>query len=147
MIKLYAILYVVYDKVVFIMNNYCRNCGEKLTNSSICEKCDTKVLKNRVGELDRVLAKKYIMIFFTMLILYFISYFIISNAFMIPGAYVLNTLLINLLPLALIVFVIFAKSKLKYSIFFNIVFWIMLLVIILFIIFVLFTLISCEYKF
>lgn len=129
------------------MNNYCRNCGEKLTNSSICEKCDTKVLKNRVGELDRVLAKKYIMIFFTMLILYFISYFIISNALMIPGAYVLNTLLINLLPLVLIVFVIFAKSKLKYSIFFNIVFWIMLLVIILFIIFVLFTLISCEYKF
>ncbi|MDY5875608.1 MAG: hypothetical protein SPJ74_06015 [Bacilli bacterium] len=129
------------------MNNYCRNCGEKLTNFSVCEKCGTKILTNRVGELDRLLAKKYIRIFFTMLILYFISYVIM---FMLPDAYILYALvspIINFLPLALIIFVIFAKKKLKYSKFFNIVFWIMLLLITLFILFILFMLISCEYKF
>ena len=89
------------------MNNYCRNCGEKLTNFSVCEKCGTKILTNRVGELDRLLAKKYIRIFFTMLILYFISYVIM---FMLPDAYILYALvspIINFLPLALIIFVIF----------------------------------------
>lgn len=128
------------------MNNYCRNCGEKLTNSNICEKCNTKILTNRVGELDRVLAKKYIKIFFEMLILYFMSYVIM---FMLSNAYVLALVapIISFLPLALIVFVIFAKRKLKYSKFFNIVFWIILLFIILFILFILFLLISCEYKF
>ena len=129
------------------MNNYCRNCGEKLTNFSVCEKCGTKILTNRVGELDRLLAKKYIRIFFTMLILYFISYVIM---FMLPDAYILYALvspIINFLPLALIIFVIFDKKKLKYSKFFNIVFWIMLLLITLFILFILFMLISCEYKF
>ena len=130
------------------MNNYCRNCGEKLINSSICEKCGTKVITNRVGELDKVLAKQYIRIFFIMLIVYFISFVII---FMLPDEYVLYALvvspIINFLPLALIIFVIFAKKKLKYSKFFNIVFWLMLLLIILFILFILFTLLSCEYKF
>ena len=129
------------------MNNYCRNCGEKLINSNICEKCGTKVLTKRVGELDKALAKKYIMIFLAMLILYFMNYVIINT---LPAAYVLNTLvspIINFLPLVLIIFVIFAKAKLKYSKFFNIVFWIMLLLIILFILFILFMLISCEYQF
>ncbi len=130
------------------MNNYCRNCGEKLINSNICEKCGTKVITNRVGELDKVLAKQYIWIFFIMLIVYFISFVII---FMLPDEYVLYALvvspIINFLPIALIIFVIFAKKKLKYSKFFNIVFWIMLLLIILFILFILFTLLSCEYKF
>ncbi|MBR3211016.1 MAG: hypothetical protein IKF71_03650 [Bacilli bacterium] len=129
------------------MNNYCRNCGEKLTNSSVCEKCGTKILTDRVGELDRLLAKKYIKIFFTMFILCFMNYVVKS---MLPDADVLYALIspiISFLPLALIIFVIFAKKKLKYSKFFNIVFWIMLLLIILLILFILFMLISCEYRF
>ncbi len=128
------------------MNNYCRNCGEKLTNSNVCEKCGTKVLTNRVGELDRVLAKKYIRIFFIMHILYFIDYVII---FTLPNniGNPLLSIIFNFLPLVLIIFVIFAKNKLKYSKFFNIVFWIMLLLIILIILFILFLFISCEYQF
>lgn len=32
------------------MNNYCRNCGEKLENGiKICPKCNTEVLENRVN--------------------------------------------------------------------------------------------------
>ncbi len=129
------------------MNNYCRNCGENLTNSSVCEKCGTKVLENRVGELDRLLAKKYIMIFFIIFMLYFIIYI---TAYMFPYARVLPYSLwpiINFLPIALIIFVIYAKKKLKYSKFFNVVFWMIVLLIVLFILFILYAIISCEYKF
>ena len=128
------------------MNNYCRNCGEKLINSSVCEKCGTKVLTNRVGELNRVQAKKYIWIFFVMLLVYFISYVIIL---MLPNPFVYSIAspIISCFPLALIVFVIVAKKELKYSKFFNVVFWIMLLLIILFVLFILFLLISCGYQF
>ena len=134
------------------MNNYCRNCGEKLNNSNICEKCGTKILTNRVGELDKVLAKRYIRIFFTSNILYYIGCVIIW--LMLRNSYVLYSFvapillpIIEFLPLALIIFVIFAKKKLKYSKFFNIVFWIMLLLIILFILFILFVFLSLEYRF
>lgn len=31
------------------MNNYCRNCGEKIENqASVCSKCNTQVLKERI---------------------------------------------------------------------------------------------------
>ena len=82
-----------------------------------------------------------------MFILCFMNYVVKS---MLPDADVLYALIspiISFLPLALIIFVIFAKKKLKYSKFFNIVFWIMLLLIILLILFILFMLISCEYRF
>ena len=130
------------------MNNFCRNCGEKLTNSSVCEKCGTKVLTDRVGELDKLLAKKYITIFFIMFFLYLLRVSIIEAEPKIDNIlYSLIESLTSFLPLFLILFVIYAKKKLKYSIFFNIVFWLMLILFILFIIFIIFLLISCEYKF
>ena len=135
------------------MNNYCRNCGERLTNPNVCEKCNTKVLTNRVGELDRALAKKYIKIFFAMIILYFMSY-IIMFMFELLNSSILYSLIspiigliISYFPLILIIFIIYAKKKLKYSKFFNIVFWIMVLMIVLFILFMLLALISYRYTF
>ena len=123
------------------MNNYCRNCGEKLTNNDICEKCGTKVLTNRMGELDRPLANKYIKIFIALVAAYFIIYPITLNGF--SALYGLN----NIIPIVLITFVIYAKKKLKYSLFFNIIFWIMLLLFIAYILLILTILISCEYQF
>ena len=118
------------------MNNYCRNSGEKLTNSSACEKCGTKILTNRVGELDRLLEKKYIMIFFAIVMIYVII-FVLLHEFIV--------LLFGFLPQIFIAFVIDAKEKLKYSKFFNIVFWIMLLLIIVFMLFILFKIMQCDY--
>ena len=37
------------------MNNYCRNCGERLTNTEKCEKCGTKVLNIRISEVNKEL--------------------------------------------------------------------------------------------
>lgn len=128
------------------MNNYCRNCGEKLTNSNVCEKCGTKVLTNRVGELDKALAKKYIIIFFIMLILHFMRYDIISMFSLYNLEFIVSPIILCS-PLILIIFVIFAKKKLKYSKFFNIVFWIMLLLIIMYILLIIFAILSCEYEF
>ena len=124
------------------MNNYCRNCGAKLTNFNICEKCGTKVLKNRIGELDDVLEKKYIRIFFLLLILYFISY----SFYAFSDIYILNVLagiIFCFLPLVFIIFIIFAKKKLRYSKFFNILFGIISILIIL----IIFLILSWNYVF
>ena len=124
------------------MNNYCRNCGIKLTNFNICEKCGTKVLTKRLEEFNKSLAKKYIVIFFIML-----GTCIISNILYIFTDFELSFPIIYILPLILIVFIMYAKETLKYSKFFNIIFWITISLFIMFILLILFTIISCEYHF
>lgn len=130
------------------MNNYCRNCGEILTNSSICEKCGTRILTDRVGELNRTLEKRYIKIFFAIFILFIMNYVIM---FFLPKVYaLLSGLPLSSGPLFLTGFIIVAKKELKYSKFFNIAFLIILPLIILFILFILYILfgfISFWYKF
>ena len=134
------------------MNNYCRNCGERLTNSNTCEKCGTKVLVNRVGELDKNLERKYKIIFFAILIPNIIIALImalIGHEYILFAyiSYALKFPIISFFLPTLTCFITFAKKKLKYSKFFNIVFWILELLCILFVLFIIFGLISCEYKF
>ena len=133
------------------MNNYCRNCGKKLTRTDICEKCNTKVLNTRMGELNTELAKKYIHIFLIMIgIEVFCFYFLkISDSIINVPEIILSLFLIlmSLLPIATFIFVIVAKVNLKYSKFFNIIFWIMLSLLILLAALIILTLLSCEYQF
>ena len=62
------------------MNNYCRNCGEKLeSDTKICPKCNTEVFENRINieqrknELEEYKKKenRYII---TIFLLYALSY-------------------------------------------------------------------------
>lgn len=112
------------------MNNYCRNCGEKLTNQDTCEKCGTKVLTLRKGEVNKELEKKYIWAFVIIIIV----------SALIPKIIIFDTIIS-------FIYVIYAKRKLKYSVFFNVVFWISLVSLILFILFIIFMIVSCEYRF
>lgn len=129
------------------MNNYCRNCGNKLTNLNKCDKCGTKVLNKRITELDKVLETKYrnifLIAFIGMIAGYYILYFTQSKA--VDYISPILSPIISILPFALMIFVIYAKVKLKRSGFFNAIFWIMLIQIILLVLFIIFLILMCEY--
>ena len=117
------------------MNNYCRNCGERLTNTEKCEKCGTKVLNIRISEVNKELERKYLMIFAIILL--------ISGLFSCLGLGIISIFS----PLIILIFVIYAKEKLKVSKLFNVIFWIILLPIILFLLCIILLVASCTYAF
>ena len=125
------------------MNNYCRNCGEKLTNSQVCGKCGTKVISKRVGELDKKLAFKYIVVFFVLLIIGIVIFLLT-----IPDDRIFDVYLLPLYyPFFLVTYVAIAKEKLRFSKFFNFLFWLLLLIIFILGLCFLFRLFLAFYKF
>lgn len=127
------------------MNNYCRNCGKKIDNSKVCNNCGTKVIEKRVEELDKSLEKKYMIIFAAAILIYLLFQSIIS--LQSTKYSTINTLIMinHLLRIAIIIFVIYAKKKLKRSKFFNVIFWLMLTALFLLLLFIVLLIVSCEY--
>lgn len=103
-----------------IMNNYCRNCGEKLEeNVEECSKCGAKVFTNRVNIAEEEieiqnkasLEKKYIIA----LVCLYIAPYIFGLPFFARYTQSLANVLSPILVVAFLVLLVYARIKLKWS--------------------------------
>lgn len=129
------------------MNNYCRNCGEKLENDTkACPKCNAEVFENRVNveqrknELEEYKKKenKYIII---IIALYALSY--LSPHLIFWGEYNFISYISPLLSLGATITLIYARITMNKSKKIRIMFNIFMALIILYLLFIIFIVIPC----
>ena len=130
------------------MNNYCRNCGEKLENiTKICPKCNAEVFETRVNveqkknEIEEYKKKenKYIIIVIT---LYALSY--LSPYLNVLGEYNFISYISPLLSLGATITLIYARITMNKSKKIRIMFNIFMVLIILYLLFIIFIFITCT---
>ena len=130
------------------MNNYCRNCGEKLDNNTkICPKCNAEVFETRVNveqkknEIKEYKKKenKYIIIVITLYALSFLTPYLKSL-----GEYNFISFISPLLPLGAVITLIYARITMNKSKKIRIMFNIFMVLIILYLLFIVFIFITCT---
>ncbi len=130
------------------MNNYCRNCGEKLEkNAKICSKCNAEVFETRINveqkkkEIEEYKEKenKYIII---VIALYALSYLL--PYLNIHGEYNFISNISPLLSLGAIITLIYARITMNKSKKIRIMFNIFMTLIILYLLFIVFIFITCA---
>lgn len=129
------------------MNNYCRNCGEKIPdNTNVCPKCYAEVFDTRV-DVEKTMVeeeqnKKKEKIFVVVIISLFASSFLIS---FFNKSYVQNALstIESLLSLAGIVTLIYARITLNNSKIIKILFIIMIVIIVGYFLMLLLIVLAC----
>lgn len=130
------------------MNNYCRNCGEKLENNAkICPKCNAEVFETRVNveqkknEIEEYKKKenKYIIIVIALCALSFLTPYLKSL-----GEYNFISFISPLLPLGAVITLIYARITMDKSNKIRIMFNIFMALIILYLLFIVFIFITCT---
>ena len=121
------------------MNNYCRNCGEKISGNT-CQKCGTEVIEKRVNIEEKTkeikafkdLETKYILI---IIVIGAVAYFIST----IPHLNILSPLI----WLADIIFAIYVRIKMAASKLIRILFLIASILVAIHLIYIIVVLIAC----
>ena len=130
------------------MNNYCRNCGEKLENNTkICPKCNAEVFETRVNveqkknEIEEYKKKEniYIIIVIT---LFALSY--LSSYLNVLGEYNFISYIRPLLYLGAVITLIYARITMDKSNKIRIMFNIFMALIILYLLYIVFIFITCA---
>lgn len=133
--------------MVLVMNNYCRNCGEKLENGiKSCPKCSAEVFDERINvdekkkelEVYKKKEKKYIIIVIT---LFAIALAVPYLNFL--GIYSFISYLSSLALLGAIITLIFARITMNNSKKIKIMFNIFLALTILYFLYILFIFAAC----
>lgn len=131
------------------MNNYCRNCGEKLENNiKVCPKCNAEVFENRVNveqrknELEKY--KKKENMYIIVIIILYASAYLSPYYFRILGVYNFISYIIPLLYLAATITLIYARITMNKSQKIRIMFNIFMILIVLYLFFIIFMFITCT---
>ncbi len=129
------------------MNNYCRNCGEKLnSNDKQCPKCHAKVFEKRIDVKQKKLEIKefkrketiYVIIIFS---LYAIAYLVAHLNISKNNNFVSNTS--SLFLLGSVITLVYARITLNKSIIIRVLFGILIGIIIISIIWIIFLFATC----
>lgn len=130
------------------MNNYCRNCGEKLGNDiKVCPKCNAEVFENRINveqtqkEIEEYKKKEnnYII---TVIVLYALSF--LSPYLNFLGEYNFISYISPLLSLGAIIILIYARITMDKSKKIKTMFNIFMALTVLYLLFIIFIFITCA---
>ena len=130
------------------MNNYCRNCGEKLENDiTVCPKCNCEVLDGRINveekrEELKYFRKKEFDYILSIIFLYLMA-FLISNT----EAYGYDPFLSFIVPLMTLgatVLLVYAKFSMKKSFIINLLYKVFILLILAYFIYIIYLMMACT---
>ena len=126
------------------MNNYCRNCGEKLEkNQKVCHKCNAEVFEQRIDvekkEKELVEFKKKEIIYITIIISIFVFVIFLHHFNFLEK----NNAISPLLILGDIILLVYARITMNRSVKIKVIFYIFTGLIILYLISMLLLFISC----
>lgn len=129
------------------MNNYCRNCGEKLDiNTKTCPKCSADVIEQKIDVQQKEAAVKEFTKKENLYLLIIISLYLIGQLLSYIKLSENNSFIDNIRPLFLlssILTLIYARITLRKSIKIKILFWVVIGLFFAYIIYLLIIIISC----
>lgn len=129
------------------MNNYCRNCGEKLDiNTKACPKCSAEVIEQKIDVQQKEAAVKEFTKKENLYLLIIISLYLIGQLLSYIKLSENNSFIDNIRPLFLlssILTLIYARITLRKSIKIKILFWVVIGLFFAYIIYLLIIIISC----
>lgn len=130
------------------MNNYCRNCGEKLeAEVKLCPKCNTEVIENRI-DIDekqkelKAYKEKEIGLITIIILLYSFAFF--SSYFSYSNGYEFILYIKPLIYLGATMTLIYARSTMHDSIKIKIIFNIFIFLTVIFFLVTLFLFMTCQ---
>ena len=130
-----------------LMNNYCRNCGEKIDiDTKVCPKCSTEVIKQKIDVQQKEAVMKEFNKKENLYLLIIISLYLIGQLLSYIKLSENNSFIDNIRPLFLlssILTLIYARITLRKSIKIKILFWIVIGVFLAYIIYLLIIIFSC----